>query len=715
MNNRFLLSQKNVRTLRDRCTDMICRVACIDDIREEVILPILEYYAESDNEVGVPLYMPQDSVQLAWSMLRHGALLCMLVNTYRTGLVEDFTLLNGVVEAESFLSADSKRNIDLYINACRNELYMGDAQLFPPEKLFTDDTNALAKAVDSANSMMERIMKIQFLNFEELIPELCNRYSVINAEEISEADLRRSPDEAIRTNKRLSALNELLGTEKRFNADLEALQKYAQEVRIEDVLKEEEFEAIFGNLDLLVDFQRQFLFQMESRLTSAVLNDVEASYSANIGELFIENEDGFKVYEGFCANHPKALETAQSVSKRLASVGADLNVLVIGSYLTKPVQRICRYPLLLKELIKCSESGAPDLGTLVTAQKVMDRVAHNVNAAKGREEEARRIDSMKLFGLSSEQLGVLLAVDEITLDNNEAANAYFYENRIIMITNPSLSTNKAPDGMFLRRKKSPMRDSVTFRIIINTSKIISAGLEADGTVLKLNYKDEMELICNQQIIFRTAAQANIWGKRVEEIMKKNASPTGIVTSAIFKNGHENLVGSSGSFPVKIEFNDACYITIVELPIRTVEQMKKNVANRLNSHYRVLDEPWRVSTKDMALSFIDSEGDEIAIAEDNDARYAHLFCKKYMHMKAKATIRNIRRNKLSMASIISIDSTSVRASAESLERRSLILDESGPEYINSTTSNTTSPDSQSSPATETVVSGGKDKELENGAA
>ena len=58
----------------------------------------------------------------------------------------------------------------------------------------------------------------------------------------------------------------------------------------------------------------------------------------------------------------------------------------MGSILIKPVQRILRYPLLLNELLKCTEAEHADRADLARARDIMTDVAAFINESKRRKD-----------------------------------------------------------------------------------------------------------------------------------------------------------------------------------------------------------------------------------------------------------------------------------------------------------------------------------------
>ena len=58
----------------------------------------------------------------------------------------------------------------------------------------------------------------------------------------------------------------------------------------------------------------------------------------------------------------------------------------MGSILIKPVQRILKYPLMLNELIKCTEVEHSDRVDLMRARDIMTDVASFINESKRRKD-----------------------------------------------------------------------------------------------------------------------------------------------------------------------------------------------------------------------------------------------------------------------------------------------------------------------------------------
>uniref|UniRef100_A0AAY4B2J5 MCF.2 cell line derived transforming sequence b n=1 Tax=Denticeps clupeoides TaxID=299321 RepID=A0AAY4B2J5_9TELE len=114
-----------------------------------------------------------------------------------------------------------------------------------------------------------------------------------------------------------------------------------------DVLRSKK-DDLFGNMAEIYGFHsRIFLQDLESCLETP----------NRVGACFLERKESFKVYECYCQNKPRseALWRQCSDSPFFQECQKKLeHKLGLDSYLLKPVQRLTKYQLLLKELLKHS-------------------------------------------------------------------------------------------------------------------------------------------------------------------------------------------------------------------------------------------------------------------------------------------------------------------------------------------------------------------------
>ncbi|XP_040453384.1 T-lymphoma invasion and metastasis-inducing protein 2 isoform X4 [Falco naumanni] len=188
-------------------------------------------------------------------------------------------------------------------------------------------------------------------------------------------------------------IQELMDTEKSYVKDLSCLfELYLEPLQNETFLTQDEMESLFGSLPEMLDFQKVFLETLEDGISSSSdFNTLETPSQFrkllfSLGGSFLYYADHFKLYSGFCANHikvQKVLERAKTDSAFKAFLNArnptKQHSSTLESYLIKPVQRVLKYPLLLKELVSLTDNESEEHYHLTEALKAMEKVASHIN------------------------------------------------------------------------------------------------------------------------------------------------------------------------------------------------------------------------------------------------------------------------------------------------------------------------------------------------
>ncbi|XP_056409408.1 rho guanine nucleotide exchange factor TIAM2-like, partial [Hyla sarda] len=169
-------------------------------------------------------------------------------------------------------------------------------------------------------------------------------------------------------------IQELVDTEKSYVKDLSCLfELYLEPLQNETFLTQDEMDSLFGSLPEMLDFQKIFLQTLEDGISSSTDFEILETPSQfrkllfSLGGSFLYYADHFKLYSGFCANHIKV----QKVLERARTDPAFKEFLdarnptkqhssTLESYLIKPVQRVLKYPLLLKELVSLTDNESEE-------------------------------------------------------------------------------------------------------------------------------------------------------------------------------------------------------------------------------------------------------------------------------------------------------------------------------------------------------------------
>ncbi|XP_007452131.1 PREDICTED: proto-oncogene DBL isoform X3 [Lipotes vexillifer] len=151
-------------------------------------------------------------------------------------------------------------------------------------------------------------------------------------------------------------LNELVQTEKVYVRELFAvLLGYREEMDNPEMfdlippLLRNKKDVLFGNMAEIYEFHNNIF-------TSSLENCVVAP--ERVGPCFLERKDDFQMYAKYCQNKPRSEAIWKKYSECAFFQECQRKLkhrLGLDSYLLKPVQRITKYQLLLKELLKYSK------------------------------------------------------------------------------------------------------------------------------------------------------------------------------------------------------------------------------------------------------------------------------------------------------------------------------------------------------------------------
>lgn len=322
--------------------------------------------------------------------------------------------------------------------------------------------------------------------------------------------------------KRDKTVEELLLTERKYVQDLELLHTYQCKLQSSGLLSADTIHYLFPNLNILIDFQRRFLIGIEYH---AQLPPEEQ----RIGSVFLNFRDGFEVYEGFALNQKKASEIAANEAPKLMALRDILEPhYELPCFLIKPIQRICKYPLLLQQLIRYTPKDAPNYQDQTDALDAIRQVTLNVN------ETQRRVENLSVVRELSERLvdwkghnlndfGLLLhdGVFPVIKNGTEREyHLYLFENIILCCKEASPSKK----SMTLSSKKSKTKRA---SVLILKGRIYIAYItdvskyDASGYFLHIAWgRDDASDTGFFDIRFRNGEQLEQWHSTIEMMVAR---------------------------------------------------------------------------------------------------------------------------------------------------------------------------------------------------
>ncbi|XP_076843818.1 rho guanine nucleotide exchange factor 9 isoform X2 [Brachyhypopomus gauderio] len=194
---------------------------------------------------------------------------------------------------------------------------------------------------------------------------------------------------------RANVINEIMSTERHYIKHLKDIcEGYLKQCKKRrDMFNEDQLKVIFGNIEDIYRFQLGFERDLEKQFNT------EEPHLSEIGPCFLEHQDGFWIYSEYCNNHVDACMELTRLMRdgryqhffeacRLVQQMIDI---AIDGFLLTPVQKICKYPLQLAELLKYTVQEHSDYRYVAAALAVMRNVTQQINERKRRLENIDKI------------------------------------------------------------------------------------------------------------------------------------------------------------------------------------------------------------------------------------------------------------------------------------------------------------------------------------
>ncbi|XP_026700843.1 spermatogenesis-associated protein 13 isoform X3 [Athene cunicularia] len=228
---------------------------------------------------------------------------------------------------------------------------------------------------------------------QEEVPENCS--SIQDEEQDADSSKLRQKIAENKDQMRTNVIQEIMNTERVYIKHLKDIcEGYIRQCRKHTgMFTTAQLSTIFGNIEDIYKFQRKFLKDLEKQYNK------EEPHLSEIGSCFLQHQEGFAIYSEYCNNHPGACIELSKLMKqgkyrhffeacRLLQQMIDI---AIDGFLLTPVQKICKYPLQLAELLKYTTQEHSDYNNIKAAYEAMKNVACLINERKRRLESIDKI------------------------------------------------------------------------------------------------------------------------------------------------------------------------------------------------------------------------------------------------------------------------------------------------------------------------------------
>ncbi|KAI8371750.1 uncharacterized protein BYT42DRAFT_595148 [Radiomyces spectabilis] len=494
-------------SLYHTCRSVLDKLAAVEGMTEYLeadSLPTMQQGSPSissvsSSEPSTPTLTSGDPLSKLWTICRQGSSLCTLYNALQPNQplsVNSDPNLNQINTC--------KASVYHFIVACRNELKFPEEDMFTISDLYQDDTNGFVKVVNTISKILQLLEDRGVISVRS-----SNRNSDPNAPK----------------NMRDQVVLELLSTERKYVEDMQTLQNYMRELQAQKIVSPDTIHYLFGNLNALMDFQRRFLIQMEDIAE-------KPAEEQRFGHLFVQMEEAFAVYEPYCSNYYSAQDLVVQETPKLQQLANILNpTYELPSLLIKPIQRICKYPLLQSQLIKSTNCDWPYYAEMEEGLEAIKRVAGKVNETQRQheniqavEELKKRVDNWK--GHTIEGYGNLLVQDKLLMSSNDSErelHVFLFEKALLICKeSKDSSRNRLTKNNTLSMKKK-RRGSLQPKAMILTSRILTVHNKSNNGmwVLQVEFRDrEIEQFT---LKFRNEEKLKLWETTLNKIKSHNKS------------------------------------------------------------------------------------------------------------------------------------------------------------------------------------------------
>eukprot|EP00033_Pygsuia_biforma_P004658 GCRY01005105.1.p1 GENE.GCRY01005105.1~~GCRY01005105.1.p1 ORF type:complete len:625 (-),score=123.13 GCRY01005105.1:357-2048(-) len=253
------------------------------------------------------------------------------------------------------------------------------------------------------------------------------------------------------------AIVELINTEQGYVRDIKLIKEYfILPLKKQKVLSTKEINGIFSNLLDILKVQEEFLAKLLALVQKASTNSGKKKHIIEgVHQPFIDSVDSFEIYTDYLCNQENSLnqidklkEDSKPFEMFLAEnlFQPELKQLNLFSYLIKPIQRICKYPLLLREIIKNTDESHPDYKALQRAMDAVEKKVSVINEQKRISEELLRVIEFcqsiqgceKLHLLSNRSRRLISDTPAVLVDNDGSK----YDGQVVLFSDLLLVARK---------------------------------------------------------------------------------------------------------------------------------------------------------------------------------------------------------------------------------------------------------------------------------
>lgn len=240
---------------------------------------------------------------------------------------------------------------------------------------------------------------------------------------------------------RMNILQEILNTEKDYFEILQILVRVQSVLLENNIISNDENESLFSNAAIIAKLHQNNVKLLDSRYLSV---PDEECWNVSLSDIFEKFAGELSVYTNYINNQIMQAKVMDTCCARKTFISSlyyeipefEMKELVetkLRSYLIAPIQRICKYPLLLKELIGATDKSHLDYDLLQLALEKIQKSTMVVNERKKVSEQTFQMQQIEesLEGVKGFDLNVYSRVlvkqgNLLKLSKGKTQERHFY-------------------------------------------------------------------------------------------------------------------------------------------------------------------------------------------------------------------------------------------------------------------------------------------------
>lgn len=266
---------------------------------------------------------------------------------------------------------------------------------------------------------------------------------------------------------RRETILELFETEKLYLRDLSIMITLFREPIVQkQLLPAADVATIFSNLTVLKNVNKQMVADLSKVVAppSQELELGELTNDALIAPVFLQFADILKVYSFYCNGQVQAFDAVEQCKKKYPAFAKfveeqmnnpETHGLQLISYLIKPTQRICKYPLLLRELLANTPRDHPDYKPLQEAMAKVELIVSSINESSRAAENVRQIIQIQARIMDGEKFGFVSPSRRFLVSEKfqiQEKDGHYREYEWFLFSDLLVGTRKPPKAKLLGKR-----------------------------------------------------------------------------------------------------------------------------------------------------------------------------------------------------------------------------------------------------------------------